>query len=97
MTPDTIYELKNEILDLVDIIAEAVVKKLRPAADEITRRQAWDEFDRTWLEYQISRNRIKGRRKGPHKNSPIMFSRDEILALKEAERRGARMVRRDMR
>ena len=97
MTPDTIYELKNEILDLVDIIAEAVVKKLRPAAAEITRRQAWDEFDRTWLEDQISRNRIKGRRTGPPKNAPTMFSRAELLALKEAERRGARMVRRDMR
>lgn len=90
------FKLKNEILDLVEIIAAAAVRSLAPAEDEITMRQAWKEFDRTWLEYQVDRNRVKGRRKGPHKNSPIMFSRTELLALKEAERRGAVMVRRSI-
>lgn len=93
MPSDVIYALKNEILDLAEVIAAAALRSLTPAADELTMRQAWDEFNRTWLDYQISRNRVRGRRKGPHKNSPIMFSRAELLALKEAERRGARMVR----
>ena len=93
MKSDTIYELKNEILDLAEVIAAAALRSLSPAKDELTTRQAWNEFDRTWLDYQLSRNRVRGRRKGPHKNSPVMFSRTELLALKEAERRGARMVR----
>lgn len=89
----TIYRLKNEILDLADVIAAAAVRSLSPADDEMTTRQAWKEFDRTWLEYQVSQGRVKGHRKGKHKNSPIMYSRTELLALKEAERRGARMIR----
>lgn len=93
MNTDTISALKDEILDLVDVIAAAAVRLQTPVEDELTRRQAWKEAGRTWLEYQISRDRIKGHRKGPYKNSPIVFSRTEILALKEAERRGARMVR----
>ena len=96
MQSDEIYILKNEILDLVEVIAAAAVRKLAPAEDEITMRQAWKEFDRTWLDYQISRNRVSGRRKGRHKNSPIMYSRTELLALKEAERRRAQMVRRSI-
>ena len=97
MQDDIIYQMKNEIMDLTDLIAATALRMLLPAEDEITMRQAWKEFDRTWLEYQLSRNRIEGRRKGPHKNSPIMFSRRELLALKEAERRGARMVRREIK
>ena len=94
MQDDIIYQLKNEIMDLADLIAATALRMVLPAEDEITMRQAWKEFDRTWLEYHVSRDRIKGRRKGPHKNSPIMFSRRELLALKEAERHGARMVHR---
>lgn len=93
MQTDTIYELKNEILDLANVIAAAALRMHSPAEDELTKRQAWREFDRTWLEYQISRNRVRGHRKGPYKNSPIMFSRAELLALKEAERRAMRVFR----
>ena len=93
MNPDIVSAIKIEILDLADIIAAAALRKLRPAEDDLTMRQAYKEFDRAWLEYHVSRHRIKGRRKGPHKNSPIIFSRTELLALKEAERRAVRMVR----
>lgn len=93
MSSDAICDLKVEIMELADVIAAAALRMQKPAADELTKRQAWNEFDRTWLEYQISRNRVRGQRKGPHKNSPVMFSRAELLALKEAERRGTRIVR----
>lgn len=88
-----IMVLKNEIIDFVDIISAAVVKKQAPAQDMLTRRQADLQFDRKWIELQVKRNRIKGVRRGVARNSPIMFSRLELLALKEAERRGAYMVR----
>ncbi|MCE9334086.1 hypothetical protein K0H02_05540 [Bacteroides fragilis] len=90
---DPVIGLKKEILELTDIIVAASVRALAPAKDEMPMRQAWEEFGRTWLEYHVSRKHIAGHRAGPHKNSPIMFSRTELLALKEAERRGARMVR----
>jgi hypothetical protein len=93
MYPDTICTLKTEILDLVNIIAAAAIRLQAPCDDEVTTRRAWREFGRTWLEYQVSRDRVKSRRKGPYKNSPVVFSRTELLALKEAERRGAKMVR----
>ena len=96
MERDPLIVLKDEILDIVEVIAAAAVRSLSPADDEITTRQAWKEFDRTWLEYQISRGRATGRRKGMHKNSPIMFSRTELLALKEADRRYSRMVQKSL-
>ncbi|MDR1257868.1 MAG: hypothetical protein LBK65_01115 [Tannerellaceae bacterium] len=90
---DNINDLKNDILDLAEVITAAVVRKITPFEDEIPTRQVWREFGATWLQYQLSRNRIKAHRNGPYSNSPIMYSRTELLALKEAERRGARMVR----
>nr|DAR14171.1 MAG TPA: hypothetical protein [Caudoviricetes sp.] len=93
MATDSIRELKDEIMEFADLIASAALRKQTPVQDEISTRQAHDEFGRVWVEYQVSRNRIKGRRKGPYENSPVVFSRFELMALKEAEKRGAKMVR----
>lgn len=75
-----------QIRQLAKLVADEVVKRIEPAKDEMTRRQVTKEFGTGWLDYQVSRNRIRGKRKGPYKNSPIIFSRAEIMALKAAEK-----------
>lgn len=85
MIPD-IMELKKELIEISDIITAAVVKALKPVEDEISTRKAYAEFGKEWLNYHVSRDHIKCQRRGPHKNSSKVFSRRELLALKEAER-----------
>lgn len=93
MNSDAILILKYEILELADVFAEAVVKRTHPVEDELTQRQARKEFGAVWLKHHEERGRVKGHRKGMHGNSPIVYSRVDLMALKEAERRGVQMVR----
>lgn len=85
MVPDML-ELKKELIEISDIITAAVIKALKPVEDEISTRKAYAEFGREWLNYHVTRDHVKCRRRGPHKNSTKVFSRQELLALKEAER-----------
>ena len=107
-----IRNLKEEIISLTDLIADAVVKKINPAKDEISeraacglgkdteisQRQAMDELkvSLSWLDEQVAKGLLSRRRKGKRKNSPIIYSRLEILALKQAERRAKLMVRQSL-
>lgn len=87
-----IIALKNEFMELSDLIAAAALRQQKPSADEISTRQAYVEFDRKWIEYHVGRGHISPRRNGEHKNSPLVFSRMELLALKKADREGAKML-----
>lgn len=107
-----IRNLKEEIISLTDLIADAVVKKINPAKDEISeraacglgkdnkisQRQAMDELkvSLSWLDEQVSKGLLSRRRKGKRKNSPVIYSRLEILALKQAERRAKIKVRQSL-
>ena len=107
-----IRNLKEEIISLTDLIADAVVKKINPAKDEISeraacglgkdteisQRQAMDELkvSLSWLDEQVAKGLLSRRRKGKRRNSPIIYSRLEILALKQAERRAKIKVRQSL-
>lgn len=84
-----IRNLKEEILSLTDLIADAVVNKMNPAKDKISQRQAMDEFNvpLSWLDEQVAKGLLSRRRKGKCKNSPIMYKRHEIRSLIETEQR----------
>ena len=81
-----ITALCHELMASTDLLAAAVVKRIQPGLDEITQRQAHDEYGRTWIERATREGNLHPRRKGSAKNSPIMYSRHEILVLIEAER-----------
>lgn len=83
----TTAEMFNEVLSAADLLAAAILKRMRPGEDEITQRQAYDEYGRKW----IMRNTypegvLRPRRIGGAKNSRLMYSRTEIAALMEVER-----------
>lgn len=77
----------NEVMASADLLAAALIRRMRPGDDEITQRQAYDEYGRAW----IMRNTypegvLRPRRIGGSKNSRLMYSRTEIAALMEVER-----------
>lgn len=68
------------------LIREAVAefaRHLEPSKDEITYSQACKEFGEGWLDHQVAIGAAKWFRKGVYKNSPKIFSRKELRALKE--------------
>lgn len=80
-------QMFREVLAAADLLAAAIVRRQRPGDDEITQRQAYDEYGRRW----IMRNTypegvLRPRRIGESKNSRLMYSRTEIAALMEVER-----------
>lgn len=65
----------------------AITKESAPISDELTTRQAYEKFGRRWVDRQIKQGNIKGHRKGPAVNSPVIYSRFELMALRQAEER----------
>ena len=72
--------------NLVKAAAKEAVKEYalaqNPSKDEITQRQAFEEFGEGWVLNQVSNGLIKPFRKGVYKNSPKMYSRSSLLELK---------------
>jgi hypothetical protein len=54
--------------------------------DLITQRAAYREFGEAWIKNAVSNSLLRGKKTGHAENSPVYFSRAEILALLAAER-----------
>lgn len=81
-------ETKEDLLRLAKIVAVQTICEMFPALDEVKLREAYIiAGSRKWLDYHIRKGNIKPTRKGTAKNSPRYFSRAEIVALREAEKR----------
>ena len=65
-----------------DTISQRQAKK---AFEEISQSKAKNDFGRAWFENLLKERKITGVRVGTSKNSKIMYSRAEILAIKNAE------------
>lgn len=63
-----------------------VMKSLQPKSDDLTQNEAFDKFGQGWVRSCVRRELIKGKRKGPAKNSPIYFSKAELMAVRNAEK-----------
>lgn len=84
----TIAQDFNEIMQFATIVAAAIVRQTRPNDDLISQRQAYEEFGRRWIVKRTApAGVLKPIRQGGAKNSKLMYSRLEIAALVEAERR----------
>lgn len=79
--------MQRQFVRMADVVACALIKRMRPADDLVTKRALYREFGRAWVDKHIApRGPIDGKRFGPAKNSPVKFSRTEFVALLEAER-----------
>lgn len=77
---------RDLLLHVAAVAADAVVARLYPQLDELSKSQAEELHGRRWLDYHIKAGNIVPRRKGSARNSKKVFSRMEICALWEAER-----------
>lgn len=84
MTPKV--ALFNETLASAKLLAAALVREMHPGRDELTQRQAWQEFGRERIEGWIRQGLIKPRRVGEAKNSKRMYSRLELITAIEVEK-----------
>lgn len=85
MTPDTVFELQQTLLGFTDVLVNALERRRNPREDDMTTRGAYEAFGRRWVTRQVRLGRIRPHRVGEYKQSPVVFSRTELLALKRAE------------
>lgn len=84
----------EEVMQNATLFAAAIVKQLRPGDDLISQRQAYEEFGRDFIKRNTApKGVLMPLRTGTASNSPLKYSRTEILALQETER----IMQRDVR
>jgi hypothetical protein len=81
-----VFTIKELMIDCAEIGAAKVLKTLEPKSDELTQREAFEKFGQGWVRDCVKRGLIKGQRKGPAKNSPVYFSKTELMAVRNAEK-----------
>lgn len=79
-------DVMTEMMTASDLLAAAIVKRMSPADDEINTRQAYAKYGKGWIDEATDKGLLHPRRKGHAKNSPVMYSKHEIMALIESER-----------
>lgn len=81
-----LVDVMNDMMSGSDLLAAAIVKRLSPEADEINKTEAYERYGRGWIDKMTDKGLLHPRRKGSSKNSPVMYSKHEIVALIESER-----------
>lgn len=88
-----LFTVKQQIVEASELAALAIAKQMGPAFDEVKYSEAVKiAGSESWLKYHIKKGTIHGNRRGTAKNSPIYFSRLEIVATRKAETEMAKFV-----
>ncbi|MEG1709386.1 MAG: hypothetical protein RR285_11830 [Acinetobacter sp.] len=72
---------KQDIMQMAELGAAAVLKSMQPSSDELSQREAYKFAGRAWLKWQIKQGNLVGVRRG----NALMYSKLEILSLRRAE------------
>lgn len=75
----------NEILQHADLIASAILQQTNPKRDLISQRKAFQEYGADLIRRGEEAGMLKPIRNGKAKNSPILYSRKEIIAQIKTE------------
>lgn len=75
----------NEILQHADLIASAIIQLTNPKRDLISQRKAYDDYGMELIKRGVESGMLKPIRNGKAKNSPILYSRKEIIAQLKTE------------
>jgi hypothetical protein len=81
----TALQTQQEILQQADLIALAILRHTQPKRDLISQRKAHQEFGAELIRRGEESGMLHPIRNGKAKNSPILYSRMEILAQIKTE------------
>lgn len=81
-----LYELKNLCKDMAELGAANYAKMLFPAKDLISQREAYRVFGEARVKDWVRRGLVNKVRNGETKNSKILYSRAELLAVEKSEK-----------
>lgn len=81
-----LYELKNLCKDMAELGAANYAKMLFPAKDLISQREAYRIFGEARVKDWVRRELVNKVRNGETKNSKILYSRAELLAVEKSEK-----------
>lgn len=81
-----LYELKNLCMDMAALGAANYAKMLFPAKDLISQREAYRQFGEAAVKDWVRRGLVSKVRNGATKNSKILYSRAELLAVEKSEK-----------
>lgn len=81
-----LYELKNLCKDMAELGAANYAKMLFPAKDLISQREAYRQFGEACVKDWLHRGLVNKVRNGSTKNSKILYSRAELLAVEKSEK-----------
>ena len=81
----TALQAYREIIQCADLIASAIIQHTQPKRDLISQRKAYADYTPELIKRGEEAGMLKPIRNGKAKNSPILYSRKEILAQIEAE------------
>lgn len=81
-----LYELKQTFADVAKLAVAEYRKEQCPAADLISQREAYEQFQEVRVRRWRDEGLVIARRSGPARNSKIQYSRTELLQVDAAER-----------
>ncbi|MDV7051518.1 hypothetical protein ACNONS_26010 [Bacteroides xylanisolvens] len=95
---DQQYLIKNLLAGVAELGAANMLELLHPKMDLITQREAYKFFEErdtrygesfthgeAWVKKMVKEKRLHPQRKGKSDNSPLMYSKKEMIAVYNAE------------
>lgn len=95
---DKAYLIKNMMMNMAELGAAVQRKYDHPKHDLLTQREAYKFFQErdkaygepfthgeAWVKRMVTEKKLNPRRRGKSDNSPVMYSKAEMIALYNAE------------
>ena len=81
-----LYELKNICMQMSELGAANYAKRVTPAKDAISQREAYKSFGEARVKRWVSINLVNPVRSGSYTRSKIIYSLAELLAIEASEK-----------
>lgn len=81
-----LYELKSLCAEMAELGAANYAKRIAPADDLISQREAYREFQECRVKKWVQQGRVSTTRGGASIRSKVLYSRAELMAADKSER-----------
>lgn len=81
-----LYQLKNLCMDMASLGAANFLREIQPVKDLISQREAYRQFGEARVKRWKQEHRISHERNGQQRNSKLLYSRAELMAIDKSEK-----------